>query len=316
MNSPGDSGAVSQRLALECQAEGIWESGGYVELRFRRVGQQTFSQEWFTRHQFDTFADRVAELAPDADVYVGALGRSTRSGKAANCLPSRWLWADCDDPQAVGAATELAPSIVVETSPGRALAMWRLSDPLPVDRIREANTRLAIRLGADTNCCDPARIVRVAGSYNHKGKYGPVPSVVCTRLESALRYSTSELVGHLSDPESRQSPPARSAAHTMRVGDDPLLLIPAAEYIGELIGSHVGRDGKVRCPFHGNGSERTPSLHAYDDPSRGWYCFGCDRGGDVYGFAAELYGLCCQTDFPAVRTRLIADLRGGGNAQS
>jgi DNA primase len=31
-------------------------------------------------------------------------------------------------------------------------------------------------------------------------------------------------------------------------------------------------------------------LHVYPEAGRGWYCFGCGRGGSVYDFAALLWG--------------------------
>ena len=34
--------------------------------------------------------------------------------------------------------------------------------------------------------------------------------------------------------------------------------------------------------------ERTPSLHVYRDAERGWYCYGCQQGGSVHDFAAQL----------------------------
>jgi DNA primase len=43
------------------------------------------------------------------------------------------------------------------------------------------------------------------------------------------------------------------------------------------------------CPFH---SEKTPSFRVYPG-SKGWYCFGCHKGGDVLTLAEGLY----QTDF-------------------
>ena len=58
-------------------------------------------------------------------------------------------------------------------------------------------------------------------------------------------------------------------------------------YVERLTGAPVGRSGKVRCPFH---EDRTPSLHVYEDPRRGWYCFGCGRGGSIYDFAGLLLG--------------------------
>jgi hypothetical protein len=35
--------------------------------------------------------------------------------------------------------------------------------------------------------------------------------------------------------------------------------------------------------------DRTPSLHVYDDPGRGWFCFGCGRGGSIYDLASLLW---------------------------
>jgi len=38
-----------------------------------------------------------------------------------------------------------------------------------------------------------------------------------------------------------------------------------------------GRTARVHCPFHGQGRERTPSLHVW--PDGGWHCFSCRAGG-------------------------------------
>jgi CHC2 zinc finger len=59
----------------------------------------------------------------------------------------------------------------------------------------------------------------------------------------------------------------------------------------------------VPCPFH---PDRTASLHVYDMPERGWYCFGaCRRGGTIYDLAAPLYGLQARgEDFRRLRAEL------------
>jgi hypothetical protein len=84
--------------------------------------------------------------------------------------------------------------------------------------------------------------------------------------------------------------PARSfddASLTDRAWSDPLLLVPPSVYFERLTGLRVGPSGKVRCLFH---DDRSPSLHVYREPGRGWYCFGCGRGGSVYDLAALLFG--------------------------
>jgi hypothetical protein len=55
-------------------------------------------------------------------------------------------------------------------------------------------------------------------------------------------------------------------------------------------GTHLRRQGSRLvglCPFH---PEKTPSFTIFPGNGQGdrWYCFGCQRGGDVYAFLSEL----------------------------
>src|SRR6476469_6575503 len=58
-----------------------------------------------------------------------------------------------------------------------------------------------------------------------------------------------------------------------------------------VIGQHVqlkkaGRNWKGLCPFHG---EKTPSFNV--QPDKGYfYCFGCQKKGDVFNFVMEIEG--------------------------
>lgn len=83
-------------------------------------------------------------------------------------------------------------------------------------------------------------------------------------------------------------PPAASSTRRAARGDDALARIPATVYVPSLTGRPLDRRGYARCPFHGGGQERTPSLRAWADPERGWHCFGCNRGGSIYQLAALL----------------------------
>src|SRR3989304_1783183 len=62
--------------------------------------------------------------------------------------------------------------------------------------------------------------------------------------------------------------------------------------IVEIIGEHIqlkkaGRNFKALCPFHG---EKTPSFVV--SPERQIFkCFGCQKGGDIFGFLMELEGI-------------------------
>src|SRR4029077_19401183 len=103
-------------------------------------------------------------------------------------------------------------------------------------------------------------------SYHHE-------SIDPARLDRALPTLTPPDVDH--------------RPRAARIRGDALLEIAPADYIGVLLGVEARDDRKVACPFHPDGS---PSLHAYRDAARGWYCYGCGRGGSIYDFAALLWG--------------------------
>jgi hypothetical protein len=86
---------------------------------------------------------------------------------------------------------------------------------------------------------------------------------------------------------------------------DPLLLVPPPVYFERMTGLRVGRSGKLRCLFH---DDRSPSLHVYREAGRGWYCFGCGRGGSVYDLAALLWLSGQSADVP-LRGRQFVEVR-------
>ncbi len=74
----------------------------------------------------------------------------------------------------------------------------------------------------------------------------------------------------------------------MRIPDDKIQEIRAATDIVEYIGTLVrlkkrGKNYLGLCPFH---SEKTPSFNVSPDKGM-YYCFGCNRGGDVIKFVME-----------------------------
>ena len=56
--------------------------------------------------------------------------------------------------------------------------------------------------------------------------------------------------------------------------------------VAEHYGFEPNRSGYIQCPFH---HEKTASLMLYNDPGRGWHCYGCGRGGSVVDFVMELF---------------------------
>jgi hypothetical protein len=189
-------------------------------------------------------------------------------------------------PTATAAATpSTTPAIVIGSGSGpNCHAYWPLSEPLGRDEAERGNRRLAHALGADPASADAARILRVPGTWSHKRQ--PPTAVDALVFDTRRRVAAADVVGGLADPPE----PCPTAPSPAVVGDrdDPLQSIVPEVYVRRLLGVQVPRHRKVSCPFH---EDRHPSLHVYDTPERGWYCFGrCRRGGTIYDLAGLLYG--------------------------
>ena len=67
------------------------------------------------------------------------------------------------------------------------------------------------------------------------------------------------------------------------------------------LGLRCGRD----IGPYGLHEDRTPSLHVYESPERGWFCFGCGFGGSIYDLAGRVWRLETRgEDFLTLRARL------------
>jgi len=174
--------------------------------------------------------------------------------------------------------------MVVASSEDKRHAYWFLAEPVSLDVIERTNRRIALALGADVRCSDPARILRAAGSVNRKRSE---PSVVrLLHLAPAARVALADLDRVLPREPVSSTALARLPRRGRSGLSDPLEAIPPPVYVEQLTGQRVGRSGKIRCPFH---EDHEPSLHVYDDPGRGWYCFGCGLGGSIYDLASLLW---------------------------
>ena len=248
----------------------------------------------------DELGGHIVARARRSDAYVGVIPRRHRRGGRRDLVPeAAVVWADCDDARAVDRLRrfEPAPSMVVASgTAGNRHAYWFLDRAMPLDVVEATNRGLARALHSDPVVFDAARILRPAGSANWKGD--APQSVRLLALESSAVTDHHALIRNVPDlasPRDRAEPTRRRAPAEC----DPLLNVAPREYIERLTGTSVGADHKARCPFH---DDQTPSLHVYDDPERGWYCFGCRRGGSIYDFAGLLWDC-------GVRGREFVDLR-------
>jgi len=276
----------------------------WVEVRFRLA--RGMGQAFHPAAALDSVAATILARGATSDVFVGVVPRSRHGGgRAALIGRSRVVWADCDDVDAIMAlrAFHPPPSMVVGSGTGRNChAYWFLSEAIALDWTESINRRLALALGADQHSADAARILRPPGSLNRKRN--PPARVRLLRLEADSDVPVGELQDAL---PADVSAPTHAAP---MLAADPLRGVSPRVYVARLTGQHVGRSGKIRCPLH---NDQTPSLHVYEDPGRGWYCYGCGRGGTSYDLAALLWFSGQSAEAPLrgrrfieVRERLLA----------
>jgi hypothetical protein len=256
----------------------------------------------FARHRFDA--------GPREEAFVGAAPRTEPRGSKRTVEQTRFLWVDIDKPGELPALWALLAErpchLLIETAgSGGMHAYWRLDWPLAASRvdrrtgetdepIERANLRLIHHLGtdpdgkpnvADAACKERARVMRLAGTINHKtGRYA---RIVHADFELP-GYPIGELVGDLPDP----TPPAATHRSGRSVdNDDPYKTIPPPVYFEALAGIVVPGDGLVRCPAPGH-EDQHPSCSVGPDPSTGWCCHSgsCGARGAIYDLASVVLG--------------------------
>lgn len=254
-----------------------------IELRWP-VGEEMHRSFYDIQH-LEAIQARAPQLAAHHDVYFGVLPRWRKSGHRRDLAGSpRVLWADCDGDAAAQALGEFspAPSLVLHSgSAENRHAFWLLSHSETLALVGRANRRLAAALGADNGVVTSVgAILRLPETRNHKRS--PPAEVKLEVYEPERRYSLAHVVRGLPpDPVGVSS--ARGARY--RHARSPLGFAPEV-YVERLLGQRVGRSRKVRCPLH---DDHRPSLHVYAEPERGWFCYGCRRGGTEVDLAAALW---------------------------
>lgn len=255
-----------------------------VEVRWRVP--TGMGQRFLPAGELQDVADVIRQRAHATDVYVGVAPRwRRRGGRAAVAGDVRTAWVDFDAPEGEErlAAFAPAPHLVVRSGgPGHVHAYWFLHRAVTPAVVERTNRRLAWALGGDLSSVDAARILRPPQTINHGRGHVPVELAALGDHPPA---GVLELVGDLPDPPANGTPRgSRRAARPSR--HDDLLAVEPERYVELLTGQRVGRSRKVRCPLH---DDSTPSLHVYRNPERGWFCFGCQRGGSVYDLAAAVW---------------------------
>lgn len=279
------------------------ERHGYIEIRYAPEPGGNLWQEFIPTAEIDRAARFIAAKAQRGDVFMGAAPRLIREG-GKHAVPRAWtLWVDCDTPESVEALATFRPlpTAVIRSGTGSNVhAWWKLDAPAPARYLEQANRRLAHRLGADPRCAEVARIMRPPGTLNYK--HDPPAKVEYVAGSGVTR--SLLMAADLEDPPQRK-PGSAGMPRRIRNADDPLRGISSREYIPRLTGRSVDHRGFVQCIAH---EDWNPSLMAYEDPKRGWYCFQCGEGGDIYSFGALFFDLRTDQDFRQIKGLLEREL--------
>lgn len=128
-----------------------------------------FKQSFFNWPEQRADVGSFIEAAARKDVWfcTSLLERAER--KKRHCLPGTLVWADLDecDPENV----DPSPSVIIESSPGRYQALWRLDDKIEPFEQEEYARRIAYANrgnGADPTGWDLTQLLRVPLTFNYK----------------------------------------------------------------------------------------------------------------------------------------------------
>jgi hypothetical protein len=233
-----------------------------------------------------------------AECFIGVTPRSHKRGTREQVVLTRWLWVDVDDTSNLGRLytflTDRPCQLLIESAgSGGVHAYWKLARPLPAthvnartgeltEPIERANLRLVAALGADRQCVDRNRVLRLAGTPNWKtGRWARI-----VQADLGLpSYELRQLVGDLPDPE-LPAPPVR---HGQIDREDPYRGIPAAVYMARLAGLQANRAGFVSCPSPTH-PDPHPSCHVGGPDPTLFKCFACGAAGGIYDLASIVLG--------------------------
>ncbi|MBN8867333.1 MAG: hypothetical protein J0H98_07250 [Solirubrobacterales bacterium] len=262
---------------------------------------------WLPADSPESLAKFVTNFRDDYELFATPATFAEMNPGNSGVTGSLVVWIDQDEPEKIDLLREFEhrPHMVVATGgSGGVHAFWRLSYAVGRDELGVMNRKLVARLEGDRASHNPARILRVPGSLNHKANCGENADGVCRIIYADLQqatYDPEELVKGLRDYKQPARPRRRRQFPTgqfntagesgwieetveVAEGSSP------TEYLYRLTGEAVSaRGGHIRCPFHDH-EDRHPSTYVYGDVGSGWFCFSCHRGGGPFQLAAALHG--------------------------
>jgi hypothetical protein len=139
------------------------------------IGKSSFSQDFFRwPNQKDDLLSFIESIVTRHNIWfcINLLNKPAR--RKENCLPTNLVWADLDecDPLTV----DPKPPVILETSPKRYQAIWRLDQVVEPHVAENYSKRIAYanaKNGADPSGWDLTQLLRVPETYNYKYENTP-----------------------------------------------------------------------------------------------------------------------------------------------
>lgn len=129
-----------------------------------------WNDHFFTKSKFRDIKQFIADHA-DKDIYFCPHGFNRPRRLKKNAEPPKVLWADLDEADPREFDEALLPTVAFESSPGRFVGLWLVTDYINED----LNRRLTYHLNADKGGWDFTQVLRFPGTKNYK--YDNTPRV-------------------------------------------------------------------------------------------------------------------------------------------
>lgn len=200
----------------------------------RRPGQKQpiDAQQWFN---WPEDVDRVVEFiesksALDVYVPVALFSEDRRVPEVATTTCTVWQDADAIDP----ADYRIAPSVIVETSPGRYHCWWQLDKAYPAEETELVTRKITYchkDAGADVSSWGRNKLLRVPGTYNSSHGF---PEQVTAEFTGAV-YTLQELADAYDDIEIPTGPYSRLRTKVEQGGSIINLSAPKVDDLPEFM---------------------------------------------------------------------------------
>jgi len=168
----------------------------------RPYQREKFNEEFFEwPKQRDDIVDYIGRASSNSNIYYCVNILSVPKRRKENAIPQNLVWADLDT--CTPDKLDIPPQCVIESSPGRYQAVWRLDrklDPLDAQMYSKRVAYAHADLGVDKSGYDLTQLLRVPGTYNFKYELDEVPEVqVLLKSEKLLPPQVFETLARTED---------------------------------------------------------------------------------------------------------------------